>query len=158
MRCRAVPCRAVQYSACAVLCRDLPCYVLCCTYPLVHAGYHSHYHDRYRHYSPRCVYTTCYIVGPQKMHSQLSSARLKLSSAAQHCAVPCGAVLCLAVRCGAVLRCAFFRSHSSTRSHAKSRTRYRYVLVYSSFCFLHFLVLSRFSACFRFRKLHPYCR
>ena len=51
------------------------------------------------------------------------------SSTAQRCAVPCGVVPCLALRCGVVLRCALFRTYSSA-------TGIR--VVYSSFVFSTF--------------------
>ena len=65
------------------------------------------------------------------------------------------ALSCVAVLCRAALRCAFFRTYSSTRYHAKwcGVSVFARVLVFllaSSDCFLSVLML--FSS-----KLHPYC-
>ena len=76
-----------------------------------------------------CAY---YIVESQNMHSQLSSAQLQLSSAAQRRAVPRHRVLCCAALC-------FLSNIESQVSCEVPGTRYRYVRVYSSFCFLHWL-------------------
>ena len=89
------------------------------------------------------------------MHPQLSSAQLFIAQ--QRRAVPCSAV-----RCCFVLRCAFVRTYSSTRFDAKYQVpgavTYEYVrVVYSSFCFLKLIVISR-SPCPPPCKLHPYCR
>ena len=71
---------------------------------------------------------------PAQLSPQLFSSQQR--SAVRCRAVPCGVVPCPAVRSGFMLRCAFFRTYSSTR-HMMRSTRYRYVRVsLSSFsCF-----------------------
>ena len=101
MGCRALPCGTVR-------CCVVPCCVLCCTSSFVQARYHSNYYcTRYRYYTRFAVCTT--LNHKKCTHSQLSSPPLYLSSTMR-----CHAVPCLALRC-----CAFFRTCSSTRYHAK---------------------------------------
>ena len=72
--------------------------------------------------------------------------------------MPCDAAPCPAVRCYSVLRCALFRTCSSTRYHAMYPVTGMYVCVHSSLCFLRLNVLSRSVLPLRPRKLHPYFR
>ena len=153
MLCGAVPCRAVRY--CAVLYRAVPCCALCraaccavltlsCMPGLRRRSIIHQYRGTPHHV------LTYYMVESQEMHSQLSSAQLWLTNA-QRSAAPCGAVPFPAVRCCAVLRCAFFRTHS-TKHHAMYQipgTRYRYVYI-RIFAFFIDCPPSRSSSCFFF--------
>ena len=93
------------------------------------------------------VRTRYYMLNHKKCsHSsvQLSPAIAQQRSAAQRRAVLYGAVSCPAVLCRAALRCAFFRTYSSTRCHAIPGTdRYVCAYVYSSFFFFLLIVLSQ---------------
>ena len=118
--CRA--CRAVRY--CAMLCRAVPCCVLCCNNSFVHARSHS---TKYHPAVPRYNTTSgLYAPGTALLNhiicSQLSSAKAQQRAAqrsaapfgavrfgAVRClALPCGAVLCGTVRCCAVLRAVLY--------------------------------------------------
>ena len=140
-----MPCRAVRYFA--VLCRAVPCCAVlhAVVYLLFRSSrYHStKYHTWYSSteiYHARFVRIT--LLNHKKMHSQLSSAQISYTSAARSAALwgavrrralPCGAVLCRAALC--------FLSGAQvvrrTISCEVPSARYRYVRVYSSFCFLH---------------------
>ena len=48
--------------------------------------------------------------------------------------------------------------HTVPGAMQSTRCQVLYVRVYSSFCFLRSIVLSRSCSCFFFRKLHPYSR
>ena len=80
------------------------------------------------------------------------------SSAAQRSAVPCLALhFCGAVSCGAVR--SFEHSAYNSSSRCDTGTRYRYVrVVYSYFCSLQLIVLSRSPCPSPPRKYHTYCR
>ena len=93
---RALPCPAVLY--CAMLYRDVPC---CASFTLSYRC-----HSKYVSYQlPVHQVCTYYVVESQRLHSQLSSAPLSYSSAAQRSTVQCRAVLCR-------VALAFFRTYS----------------------------------------------
>ena len=105
-----------------------------------------------------CTYDV--VIGSQTMHHQLSSTRLYIArqySAAQCGAVPCPS-FCGAVSCGAV----HSFEHTAAVSISSCSTRYDTpglctCFVYSSFCFVQLIVLSR-SPCTPPRKYRTYCR
>ena len=150
MPCGAVPCRAVRH--CALLCRALPCCVLCCTHYFVQSRYHSKYHIRYRYYYTRFVCTVLLN------HKTASPAQLSPAIPQQHSAAPCGAVPCPAVRCCTVLRYAVYFEQTVTGS--MQSTRYYVpvctcVLVFSPSFDCPLSLLFMFPC---LHILHPYCR
>ena len=155
--CRAlpVPCRAVR--CCAVLCHAVPCCVifavlflharavpcgavLCGAVPccVLFAVLSPHAQSIIRSVTPPVL--LLYVPGTILLNQEKNALTAQLSpairsSAAQRCAVPC-----LALRCFAVLRCAFFRTYSSTRYHAIQGSD-QYVCT----CVLVFFPLSSFD-------------
>ena len=109
-----MPYRAVQY--CAVLCRALPCCVLCCVLTIWYtpASFEVSYHVPVLLQHQVC--THCIFLGSISINDpQLSSAHSYIySSAAQRRAVRCRAVPCLALRCGAAVSCCAVLSSENT--------------------------------------------
>ena len=118
----------------------------------------------------RCCYSKCHTTGTTAVrtryyntlnHKKMLSSQLSPAITQQRSAAPCGAVRCravpcLALRCSAVLRCALFRTRSSTRYHAIPGTD-RYVCT----CVILFFSLSLFDCpllvlLFFPSKVHPY--
>ena len=149
----------------AVFCRALPCCVLCCTFlPVCTPEYMPMIFEVSYHVPVLIVLhqvCTCdVVIGSQTMHPQLSSARLYIAQ--QRSAVQCRA-LPFALRCwscGAVR--SFEHAAAVTSSCCSTRydtdTRFMYVFVYSSFCFLQMIVLSRSPCPPPPRKHRTYCR
>ena len=106
------------------------------------AALHLYVYTTYRsYYNTTPGLYILHFVESQQMHRQLSSAQPTaiFSSTAQRRAVPCGAVPCPALRCCFVLRCAFFRTYSSTR-YMMRRTRYEVPVC--TCCVLYFAFFS----------------
>ena len=89
--------------------------------------------------------------------AQLSSA-IAEQRAAQHHAVPCGAALCHWMRCWAPLSCAFFRTHNSTRYHAKYQEPGTGMYVCARIFVSSSIVLPLGPVHDFFRKLYPFFR
>ena len=142
LRCPAVPCNSAQQSAApcgAALCRASPCCVLCGTFTSSYMAvtFAVSYHVPVlliRLYILRCWITN------KAPPAQVSPALY--NSTMQRSIVRCRA-LPFVLRCCVVRRCAFFRTYSSSTRY-DTGTRYHYVrVVFSSFCFLQLIALSR---------------
>ena len=167
-----MPCDALQLRSAAhrsassaersaVLCRALPCCVPCCTFTssYIPVTFEVSYHVPVL----LILYQVCtyyVVVGSQTMHPQLRSARLYIAqqrSAAQGGAVPCPS-FCVAVPCGAVR---FFEHTAAAVVVAVGMIQVpgSCTCLYSSFCYLRLIVLSR-SSCPRPPPQinHTYCR
>ena len=104
----------------------------------------------------RCCYSKCHhrcyccTYRFYRLNDKKNAVTVQLSPAIaqQRSAVRCCTVPCLDLRCCAVLRCAFFRTYSSTRYHAiPGADRYVCTCVLVFFRLLHWIVLSQSSFC-----------
>ena len=153
----AVPCRALRVMPCGavLLCGAVPCCAVLraffCTSPTCQVSVEVSYH---RHY---CC--TCQVSYVESQRNALT-AQLSPAIAQQRSAMRCRTVPCLALRCCAVLHCAFFRTYSSTGIMRYPVPAGMYV---PRTCVLVFFSLSSFDLFsvgppFFPRKLHPYWR